>query len=534
MLKTKYILPLILILLIFQIVVLAVDIDIGSPATDRGTGLSEGWTRVDKNNPANATGHITSIEIWANIAMVDCEVATFFIVSGDNLSTRDTHAIGNVTAGSKQTFSGLNIEVEEGDFIGIFYTEGKIEADSFGDGIWQASGDHISCTDIEFISYANISLSLYGTGITEAPPDLWDTYDQRIKLTIDHTKIDDTLSNFPVTAFFTDAQAEEIFAEFDADEDFDRGQFALGDDTLLKAEKELFDVSESKAIYHVKIPSISSSVDTDYYFYYDNDADHNTSYIGIIGSATAAEVWDEYYKLVCHGVDDTTSTVLDSTSNNNDGTKKAANEPVEAAGKVGQGQDFDGVNDYTNLGTSSTLQPETGDFTVEVVAKTSDVTTYRSILECRESGGGEGWKLYYGITTGEIRWSMEDHDGNGAAANADTDCSDGEYHYVVGIRDTTEDELTVFLDGVEDVTPVTDTTVSTVNSGIDLLMGCDHDHTKFWYNDVIDEVRISKTRRTNGWIKATYNSLWDTLLTYGSEETEAVPTTNVMFMFSNF
>ena len=104
-------------------------------------------------------------------------------------------------------------------------------------------------------------------------------YDQRIKLTTDHTKIDDTLSNFPVTAFFTATQAEEIFVEFDADEDFDRGQFALGDDTLLYAEKELFDDSESLAIYHFKVTSISSSAGTDIYFYYDNDADHNTSYI---------------------------------------------------------------------------------------------------------------------------------------------------------------------------------------------------------------------------------------------------------------
>lgn len=253
-------------------------------------------------------------------------------------------------------------------------------------------------------------------------------------------------------------------------------------------------------------------------------------------TAAATSVYDGNFKAVYHMNDDTTSTILDSTSNSNDGTKLGANEPVEATGQVGMGQDFDGTNDYINLGTSSTLQPESGSFTVEAVAKTSDVTAYRAILECREGGSGEGWKIFYGITTGEIRWSCEDHDGNGAAANADTDCSDGEYHHVVGIRDVSEDELTVFLDGAEDVTPVTDTTVSTVNSGIDLLMGCNYDSSGFWYNDVIDEVRISKTRRTNAWINATYNSLWDTLLTYGDEETEEAveAVDNAIFFSCNF
>jgi len=33
-------------------------------------------------------------------------------------------------------------------------------------------------------------------------------YDQRIKLTIDNTKVDSALSDFPVTIFFTSTQAE--------------------------------------------------------------------------------------------------------------------------------------------------------------------------------------------------------------------------------------------------------------------------------------------------------------------------------------
>jgi len=49
-----------------------------------------------------------------------------------------------------------------------------------------------------------------------------------------------------------------------------------------------------------------------------------------------------------------------------------------------------------------------------------------------------------------------------------------------------------------------------------------------------DEVRFSNTARSVAWIKATYASLWDTLLTYGDEETEGVTGANIMFMFSAF
>ena len=52
--------------------------------------------------------------------------------------------------------------------------------------------------------------------------DLFGTYDQRIKLTIDNTKIDSDLTWFPVTVFLDNAQAEEVFTELPPAEDFDR------------------------------------------------------------------------------------------------------------------------------------------------------------------------------------------------------------------------------------------------------------------------------------------------------------------------
>lgn len=149
-------------------------IDIGNLATDRSTSFTF-LTIVDKANPANASGAITSIEIWAVSEISDCEVATFFIVADNNLSTRDTVTLGTVTSGSKQTFtedSGsdpISLTVQEGDYIGVYATAGTIECSNSGEiGFWYQTGDQIPCTDTEFVYIASYGISLHGTGETEA------------------------------------------------------------------------------------------------------------------------------------------------------------------------------------------------------------------------------------------------------------------------------------------------------------------------------------------------------------------------------
>ena len=174
----KILLIITIIFCIFQMIVLAIAIDIGEQAINRGSTAATGITWVSQDNPANASGKITSIEIWANSALVNCEVATFFVVSGNNLSTRDTHSIGAVTSGSKQTFSGLDIDVEVGDYIGVYYTAGALERDTSGypGGLWYRNTDAIPCTNETFTEAGGDTISLYGTGTTAVGwPHKWNT-----------------------------------------------------------------------------------------------------------------------------------------------------------------------------------------------------------------------------------------------------------------------------------------------------------------------------------------------------------------------
>jgi len=140
-------------------------IDVGADAINR-SGNSVSSTIVDGSNPANADGTIDTVQIFANTNMSTCRAATFYVVSGNNLSTRDYETLGVVTAGSTQTFSGLDIDVLAGDYIGEYHPDGSIDhALSGGVGYWRAYGsDKIPCTNEEFTWNSGRVVSLYGTG----------------------------------------------------------------------------------------------------------------------------------------------------------------------------------------------------------------------------------------------------------------------------------------------------------------------------------------------------------------------------------
>lgn len=142
-------------------------IDIGPGATDRGTTNAD-MTQIVKDNPANDTGAITSVEIYGASDLPNCEVATFEEVTTDTFTTRDSETLGTITGGSKQTVSGLDMDVETGDYLGIYFgLVGDIEADDSGYvGLWIQSGDNIPCTSTSFTYYAGYTVSIYGTGAT--------------------------------------------------------------------------------------------------------------------------------------------------------------------------------------------------------------------------------------------------------------------------------------------------------------------------------------------------------------------------------
>ncbi len=240
--------------------------------------------------------------------------------------------------------------------------------------------------------------------------------------------------------------------------------------------------------------------------------------LSAIGSTSivGSNVWDSNYKLVTHMVDATTSTVLDSTSNNNDGTKKGANDPASAGGKVGLAQNFDGSNDVITINDANSLDV-TQNMTLEALAKTTtDATTQPIIGKGRygtstycyllglDSGGAANNKVYFSLYDGT----------NNPEVLSTSSYAINNYYYLVGTYDHAN--LKIYFNGANEAT--TPAVIDIGNQASLFKIGEWPNATSFHFDNIIDEVRISSVARSDAWIKATYNSLWDTLLTYGDVE----------------
>jgi hypothetical protein len=143
------------------------SITVGNNATDGGTASTVTSTTVETDVPADGTGVLDTIQIWANSNLSDFKAGTFW---GDTstgvFSSRDYELIGSVTSGSAQNFTGLSINVYQGDFLGHYGSSGILEA-STGGHSFRLAGDQFGASWQTFAS-STYKRSIQGTG-----PDMY-------------------------------------------------------------------------------------------------------------------------------------------------------------------------------------------------------------------------------------------------------------------------------------------------------------------------------------------------------------------------
>jgi hypothetical protein len=142
--------------------------EIGPPATDRSSTANNGITYLDGNFTSPKKGTITTVEVWAasNI-LYTWYVGTFYY---GGVSTyyvnRDFAYLGSVTAGSKQTFTGLSIDVRVSDVLGHYNGSGNIEQDATGTTLYYAGNAFGGSPFLfEFNSFLTISVHAIATSL---------------------------------------------------------------------------------------------------------------------------------------------------------------------------------------------------------------------------------------------------------------------------------------------------------------------------------------------------------------------------------
>ena len=327
-------------------------------------------------------------------------------------------------------------------------------------------------------------------------------YTHRTKISIDPINIIGDLIDFPVAVVLRNTNFD--FAGSLADGHDIR--FTASDGvTLLDFERDRHDSVTGRAEYQVKVPAISSVAPTEIYLYQRTTA--------TVDGANPTAVWDSSAKSRWGlGQDPAggTGAITDSTINAKHGTAHEMTSADSVEGKIGQALDFDGVNDYVEVPYSATLNPSV--FTVEAWARvTGGVGAWRSVISSRDAvpiqgyiiyaGNDNLWQFWIGNETG---WRRV----NGLAVVLD------QWVHLVACYDGTEARF--YADGT--LVGSLATTLL-VNPRYQLRIGAGATAApNFFFNGLIDEVRISNTARSPAWIKASHHSGNNTLLTFGGVE----------------
>jgi len=332
-------------------------------------------------------------------------------------------------------------------------------------------------------------------------------WNYRKQVTIDETKVDADLTDFSVLVKLTSANfnfSHALSTGYDI-------RFTSSDGTtLLKYERERHDATNQVAEYWVKIPSVSGSANTVFYIYYGNS--------GASDGADPTNVWDANFKGVWHLKEDPSGTapqIKDSTVNGNNGTSEGTMTSADVVdGKIGKAIDFDGTNDAIKVGTA-TIIGSAANSTVEAWAKFDTLGTDAHIYSENDSGG-----ISFGLRKNSTNVSQFGliRSGSWYWATSVATLSAATWYYLAGSLSSTGGMVN-YINGAQDGsnTNTLPCSYTIVNDWIARI------GQGYYLDGIIDELRISNVARSAAWIKASYNSGNDTLVSWGSEETAYIP-----------
>jgi len=310
---------------------------------------------------------------------------------------------------------------------------------------------------------------------------------------IDSSKIDNTLGNFPVLIVIP-SNVSSVADGGNSLRFFDENM------NPFNYEIELWNVSGDSFIW-VNVTSVNSLSNTLFYMFYNNSAASDNQ--------NPTGVWDINYSMVLHMNGSSYNTINDSTSNNNDIIGEYGSPVYQCEEGVGYSIRFDsGSSEYlvgsTNFSISQT------NATVEVYSKVVD-----SIGVVMDTGVSDSDRAGFKVHGDDERYSV---------AIADRSSNDRwNTNWVVAPSGNTWDYVSISAGGTNGFYRVNTLTgnAGVVNTPItkdaqNYSIASEYDGNNY-FNGLIDEIRISNISRNASWLKASYYSVIDDLVSIGGQ-----------------
>lgn len=322
------------------------------------------------------------------------------------------------------------------------------------------------------------------------------------KITIDHNKIDEDLTNFPVLVRNTILNTSHVQTDGD---DF---LFTMDNITKLNHEIEEYNDQTGDLIAWVNVTSISSTVDTVFYMYYGNSSCSNQQ--------NPSGTWDSDYIHVWHLGDD-----LNDSAGSADGTNHGT-DIVE--GKIGKARDFErDESDYIVLGDMA--QPADSSLitiTWEAWINPESIGTW--ILSKYDSSGTDYGSYHIQLNANGFFKScvLSDFNSHTISITDNPVASEGQWIYLTSTFNLGGiNEIKPYINGVALPYTMLDRSANFMwNTPVTDDLGRTRLESSTEYADIIiDEVRWSKMIRSDAWIKTTYLTMNDlNLLIIGNEK----------------
>ncbi|MGH9897039.1 MAG: LamG-like jellyroll fold domain-containing protein, partial [bacterium] len=185
----------------------------------------------------------------------------------------------------------------------------------------------------------------------------------------------------------------------------------------------------------------------------------------------------------------TGTSAADASGNGNTGT--LVNGPVWTSGKIGSALQFDGTNDYVNVG--NVLNMGTGSVSFGAWVKTSSGVTEDCVVGKKSDGGlSAGWHLCVDWTNNLVQARVSDGTTQVFTNTALAPVADGTWRHVFVVEDRdAENTLFLYVDGVLRGSKSLSGLTGSTDSTIPLRIGTnDGGAGAEFFNGAIDDARV--------------------------------------------
>ena len=440
------------------------------------SGLSNSdWSNieivVDDNNDGNiAVGETTTV---GGAGVVDMTANTISFSTSFTVSAETNYIL-------RADIDPLDLN----DKVDIDLTTGNITATGVNSSV--------TITPTGSMTQANHSKSWYNNA-----------WSYRKAITIDRAEVAENLTNFPVLVSTTDT---DLISKTRSD-GYDI-VFTNFDGTKIDYEIEKFVSGTGELVAWVKT-NLSTSTNAVLYMYYGNaDATDQQNATG---------VWDDNFVMVQHlqeTPNGTADEMIDSAGVNH-GTTVNMDNIDQVAGQIDGSLDFDGSTEYITVAQApfQKIYDGTEPFTISAIGKvgTKGSSSLNYICGFR-IGGGDLVYVYYWDNYGTITFGISMSDGyvkNGLTITV-PNLEDKTAWYLVSWDGTSSITVTVIDDTG---TVYTDTKAITQADFPDgtictATLAARYANSYPW-KGMLDEIRVSNTVRSAGWIETEYNNQSD-------------------------